>query len=136
MQQTILHPCNKHSFSIAANLLAMEGLDEDHRLIKALVDWSGLPPSRVAAEIGAAATTITRPYKGKSETRLSRQTVMKLRERFRDFPGWDSGNSTVRSEVAGFGDRPFDEKYGSGELPAIPVLGSAIAMQRSTPSAR
>jgi hypothetical protein len=50
--------------SIAANMLAMEGLAEDHRLVKALVDWSGLAPSRVAAEIGAAATTITRPYKG------------------------------------------------------------------------
>lgn len=133
MQQTILHPCNKHSFSIAANLLAMEGLDEDHKLVKALVEWSGLAPSRVAAEIGAAATTITRPYKAKAETRLSRQTVMKLRQRFPDFPGWDSRNQTVRAEVASFGDRPFDEKFRSGDLPAIPVLGSAIAVRSFDP---
>lgn len=132
MQQTILHPCNKRSFSIAANLLAMEGLDEDHKLIKALVDWSELAPSRVASEIGAAATTITRPYKAKAETRLSRQTVLKLRQRFPDFPGWDSRNQTVRAEVASFGDRPFDE-IRSGELPDIPVLGTAIAVRSFDP---
>jgi phage repressor protein C with HTH and peptisase S24 domain len=126
MQQAILHPCNKPPLSIAANLLVMEGLAEDHKLIRALVDWSGLPPSRVAAEIGAAATTITRPHKGKSETRLSRQTLARLRERFPDFPGWPASNGQVRSEVAGFGDRPFDEKFGADPLKAVPVYGTAM----------
>jgi hypothetical protein len=133
MQTISLHSCSALPLSTAANILAMEGLAEDHRLVKALVDWSGLAPSRVAAEIGAAATTITRPYKGAAETRLSRQTVAKLRQRFPDFPGWDTGNQIVRAEVASFGDRPFDELYGSGQLPAIPLLGSAIAMQSFDP---
>jgi phage repressor protein C with HTH and peptisase S24 domain len=111
----------------------MEGLAEDHRLIKELVDWAGLAPSRVAAEIGAAATTITRHYNGKATTRLSRQTVAKLRERFPDYPPFLTRNNNIRSEVSSRGDRPFEEKYGSGELPAIPVMGSAMAMTAFDP---
>jgi hypothetical protein len=106
----------------------MDGLAEDHRLIKALVEWSGFAPSKVAQEAGLAATTVTRPYNGDSETRLSRGTLKKLRERFPDFPEWNTGNNNIRSEVANFGDRPIEEMFGSGDLPAIPVVGSAIGM--------
>jgi hypothetical protein len=89
----------------------------------------------VATEIGAAATTITRHYNGKATTRLGRDTIAKLRQRYPDFPGWDTRNQTVRAEVASFGDRPFDEKFGSGEQPAIPVLlDRPSACSRSTPS--
>jgi hypothetical protein len=111
----------------------MGQIEDDHRLIKALVDWAGGYPSRVAASIGVAATTITRHYRGTARTRLGRDTLAKLRERYPDFPGWDGGNRIVRSEVASFGDRPFEEKYGSGELPAIPVLGAAIGMTSFDP---
>lgn len=115
-------------------MVAMAQTTTDHDLIKSLVDWAGGVPSRVALEIGAAATTITRHYKGTATTKLGRDTVAKLRARYPDFPGWDDGgNRSVRSEVARFGDRPFEEKYGSGGLPAIPLLGSAIAMQSFDP---
>jgi SOS-response transcriptional repressor LexA len=133
MQQSILHSCKEPPLSISANLFHMGETDADHRLIRELVDWAGGIPSRVAAEIGAAATTITRHYKGTATTRLGRDTIAKLRRRYPDFPGWDTRNQTVRAEVASFGDRPFDEKYGSGELPAIPVIGSAIGMQSFDP---
>jgi SOS-response transcriptional repressor LexA len=109
--------------------------ESDHQLIKALVDWAtNGNSSRVAKEIGVSVSTINRHYNGKASTRLGRDTIAKLREKYPMFPGWDNGgNSRVRSEVASFGDRPFEEKFGSGELPAIPVVGSAIAMRSFDP---
>lgn len=133
MQQQSLHSCSERCFSISANVVAMQGVEQDHLLIKELVDWSGLAPSRVAAEIGAAATTITRHYNGKAGTRLGRQTIAKLRERFPDYPGFVNGNNNVRSEVASFGDRPFDEKFGQDALPAIPLIGSAMGIESFDP---
>jgi SOS-response transcriptional repressor LexA len=111
----------------------MEGIEEDRQLIRALVSYADMAPSRMATEIGAAATTITRHYKGTASSRLSRQTVAKLRERWPDWPGWGARNINVRSEVAEFSDRPFEELLGSGELPAVPVVGSAIAMEAFDP---
>lgn len=113
----------------------MEQVAEDHQLVRHLVDWAerGIP-NRVAKEIGVSASTINRHYNGTATTKLGRDTLAKLRERYPDFPGWDAhGNSIVRSEVALFGDRPFDEKFGSGELPDIPVVGSAIGMKSFDP---
>jgi SOS-response transcriptional repressor LexA len=133
MQTFSLQCCTEHRLSIPANITFMEGIEEDHRLIVSLVDWASMAPSRVASEIGAAATTITRHYKGTASSRLSRETVLKLRQRFPDYPAWTLRNNNVRSEVAGFGDRPFEEKYGSGELPAIPVLGSAMGIESFDP---
>lgn len=133
MQTISLHSCNRHSLSISANIALMEQVQEDHRLVRELVDWAGGVPSRVAAKIGAAATTITRHYKGTATTKLGRDTLAKLRENYPDFPGWDGRNNNVRSEVANFGDRPFDEKFGSGELPAIPLLGTGIGMRSFDP---
>lgn len=128
MQTLNLQSCNVPLVSISANALFMSEIEDDHELIKALVDWAGGIPSRVAAEIGAAATTITRPYKGTATTKLGRDTINKLRLRYPDFPGWDSRNQTVRSEVAGFGDQPFTELLGTRDLPAIPLVGSAMGV--------
>lgn len=128
MQTHYLQSCSAPFVSISANMRTMEQVDEDHRLIKDLVDWSGLAPSRVAQEIGAAATTITRHYKGTATTKLGRDTLLKLRERFPDYPKWRIRNHNIRSEVASFGDRPLDEKFGLSDLPAIPVAGSAMGI--------
>jgi len=134
MQQTILHPCNKPFLSIPANLLTMEGIAEDHQFVKALVDWAenGIV-SRVAKKIGVSPSTLNRHYNGTAETRLGRDTLAKLHQHYPDFPDWGSRNLTVRSEVGRFGDRPFDEIYGSGELPVIPVVGSAIGVRSFDP---
>jgi hypothetical protein len=135
MQTISLHSCTESAFSISANIAFMGQIDDDHKLIKELVDWAERGfPSRVAANIGAAATTITRHYNGKATTRLGRDTLAKLREKYPDFPGWDkAGNTKVRSEVADFRERPFEEIFGSGELASIPVVGSALGMASFDP---
>lgn len=127
MQTAFLHTCTARGASIPANIVTMEQVEDDHRFIRALVDWTARSVSRVASEVGVSPSTINRHYNATATTKLSRDTLMKLRDKWPDFPGWLSRNNNVRSEVASFGDRPFDEKYGSGELPAIPVLGSAMA---------
>lgn len=134
MQTLSLQSCTEPVFSISANLAFVDQIEADHRLIKSLVDWAenGVP-SRVAKKIGVAASTINRHYKGDSATRLGRDTLAKLQTAYPDFPKWNSGNRTVLSEVAEFGDRPFEEKFGSGELSTIPVLGSAIGMSSFDP---
>lgn len=134
MQLISLQHCNKPPISITANLRFMEGLAEDQETVRALSEWAKMKPSKLAKEAGLAATTLTRAYKGTATTRMSFATREKLRSRFPDFPGWDGGKPNVRSEVAEFGDRPFEEKFGSGALPAIPVVGSAIAMKTFDPA--
>lgn len=134
MQTLSLQCCTERRVSIPANMSLMEHVAEDHELIKALVDWAeGGIAARVAQKIGVAASTINRHYNGTATTKLGRETLMKLRHTYPDFPKWDSGNHSVRSEVASFGDRPFDEKFGSGGLPAIPVVGSVIGMRSFDP---
>jgi hypothetical protein len=112
----------------------MDEVSADHRLIKALVDAEGDGiPSRVAKEIGVAASTINRHYNGTSTTRLGRDTIAKLRARYPDFHGWLTFGSKVRSEVSAFGERPYEEKFGDSPLPAVPLVGSAIGMKSFDP---
>ncbi len=66
----------------------MAGIESDSELIQALVKFSHQAPSRIAKEIGVAATTLLRPYNGTATTRLSQPTLDKLRKRWPDFPGW------------------------------------------------
>lgn len=66
----------------------VDGLAEDTALIKELCRWSGLKPSAVAKKAGLAATTITRPFKGVADTRLSTPTLERLRQHFPEFPMW------------------------------------------------
>jgi hypothetical protein len=134
MQTLSLHSCTERPFSIAANIAFMEqGLEKDHQLIKALVEWASLPPSRVASEAGLAATTITRHYRGTAGNRLSLTTLNSLKERFPNFPGWTQQHGRVLSELSGFGERPSAEQFGATELPPIPLLGTALAMTTFDP---
>lgn len=107
-----------------------EGIEADRDFVRSLASWAGMAPSKVAIEAGLAATTITRAYKGTATTRMSQPTLDRLKERFPDFPGWAG---KVRSEVAGFGDQPFEEKYGTAGLATIPLLGSAIGIETFDP---
>jgi SOS-response transcriptional repressor LexA len=104
----------------------MEDVKQDHELVRALVNWAKSNPKRVADAIKVSPSTINRHYNRTATTRLGRVTLLKLERAFPDFPGWAERNNGIRSEVAQYGDRPFEEKYGSSELPAIPVLGSAM----------
>ena len=67
----------------------MSSIERDTRMLRELCQFLGKKPSRVAAEIGAAATTILRPFNGDSGTVLSRATIEKLRSHYPDFPGWE-----------------------------------------------
>lgn len=113
------------------------GLEADQTFVRELAAWAKLKPSRIAKEAGLAATTITRPYNGEAKTRISQPTLDKLRQRFPDFPHWPDqagpAPAVVRSEVMPAGNRPWDEKYGAKEIPKIPVVGSAIAMETFDP---
>ena len=133
MQHLSLQYCNAPPLSICANTLHMAQVEQDHELVKEIVDWAGGIVSRVAKQIGVAPSTLNRHYNGTASTRLGRDTVDKLRDAYPDYPGWAARNNGVRSEVASFGDRPFEEKFGQDDLPAIPVLGSALGMASFDP---
>jgi SOS-response transcriptional repressor LexA len=135
MQHAYLQQCKVPSFSTYANSLFMDaGLESDKRLMEELCRWAEMSPSAVAKAAGLAATTVLRHYNGKAVTRLSRPTLLQLRNRFPDFPGWSEIFGTVMSEVApaGIAD-PRLEMFGSQPLPMIPVVGSAIAIKSFDP---
>jgi phage repressor protein C with HTH and peptisase S24 domain len=111
----------------------MGQVEADHLFIKGLVDWAGASVRQVALRIGVSPSTLNRHYNGTAETKLGRDTLDKLREMYPDYPGWAERNGPVRSELAAFGDRPFDEKFGRSDLPMIPVLGSALGMKSFDP---
>ena len=80
--------CKVPNISIAANIIAMDGLESDTAIIKDLVKWTGLAPSALAKAAGLTPTTILRPFSGMAKDRLSIPTWEKLRARWPDFPGW------------------------------------------------
>lgn len=135
MQPLSLHYCSAPPLSITANMRAMDEVEADHRLIKALVDAeAGGVPARAAKAIGVAASTINRHYNGTASTKLSRPILDKLREQYPGFHGWLTfGNTSVRSEVSAFGERPYEEKFGNSPLAAIPLVGSAIGVKSFDP---
>lgn len=68
----------------------MSGLEDDTKLIRDLCAFAKKPPSRIAAELGMAATTLTRPAAGKATTRIGRQTLEALRAAYPQFPGFSA----------------------------------------------
>jgi phage repressor protein C with HTH and peptisase S24 domain len=135
MQQEILHLCKEPPFSIRAKSALMdEGLETDHEFMKELVEWSKLAPSKVAAEAGLAATTVTRHVNGTAMTRLSRPTILKLQERFPSFPHWpEEYKRTILSEVGQRTEGAIEEMFGNIDLPRIPLVGSVIGMRSFDP---
>lgn len=90
------HLCSVHEISIPANAWGMEGLEQDSKLINDLAEWAGKRPSRIAAELGMAVTTLTRPANGKATTRLGRRTLEALQEAYPEFPGWSDEAPATR----------------------------------------
>ncbi len=68
---------------------AVNGLEQDRRLLEWLCEWADMSASRLGEEAGLSPTTITRPLSAAGASRLSANTRDKLRARFPDFPGWD-----------------------------------------------
>src|SRR3546814_3314513 len=78
--------CKAHICSDFANERFMDdGLAQDQKFVKALCQWANKAPSTLAREMGLAATTITRPFRGTATTRISAPTFDKLRLRYPDF---------------------------------------------------
>ncbi|MEO0589072.1 MAG: S24 family peptidase [Pseudomonadota bacterium] len=107
----------------------MSSLDQDTALLHQLAEWSGLTPAAIAREAGVAKTTINRPFNGSATTRLSGNTIEKLRKAFPQFPAWVS---TVRSTGMPF-DHQFDQRsvdltQGSQDALEIPMLELAYGM--------
>ncbi len=107
-----------HHFSSDANEWRMDGLEADTKLINDLCQWAGKKPSRIAADLGMAATTLARPASGKATTRLGRTTLAALEQAYPDFPGW--GRSASAAHDDGDPDLPMvgiqhiDLSYGLG----------------------
>jgi len=100
----------------------------DTQMLHDLCAFTGLKPSRIAKEIGVAATTITRPYKGEVGTILSRATVEKLRERWPDFPGWpqEGRESPEPNGVI----QQFEGASLERMRNDLPILGTALGADR------
>lgn len=81
--------CLEHKIGRAAIFAPMSGIEDDVRLVRELVMWTGRNVNQVAKQIGVANTTLNRFAKGNAANRLSRETVAKLRAAFPEFPGFE-----------------------------------------------
>jgi hypothetical protein len=115
------HNCTMRRLSFDANYTPMNGLEADTKLITDLCDFAGKKPSRIAAELGLAATTLTRPVGGKATTRIGRTTIEALRAAYPDFPGWGAEQVTANAI-------PFKMEGASDERMRdnLPIYGTAI----------
>lgn len=113
-------------FSVDANYADMDRLEADTKLINDLCAWAKLKPSRIAADLGMAATTLTRPANSKAETEMSRRTIDKLKAAYPDFPGWgdppipESNAQVVQMEGASLDEARDD----------LPIYGTALGAAR------
>lgn len=145
--------CKQPDFSIGANRHVMDGLESDTEFLKALVKWTKLAPSAIAREIGAAATTILRPFNGTATTRLSQPTLDKLRRKWPDFPGWRNEMPDLPGMLGQYADpnerpeelvyvRQVDIRLAMGEgvvvedFPAASLVPFNLAFIRSITHAR
>lgn len=104
----------------------MASPEHDTQLIRDLKEFTGLAPSRIAKEIGVAATTITRPYNGDHGTVLSRATVDKLRTRWPDFPGWPAEVTPEPNAIV----QKFEGATLERMRQDLPILGTALGADR------
>jgi hypothetical protein len=104
----------------------MTGLENDRKLILDLCAWSGLAPSRIAADLGLAATTLTRQASGKADTRIGRRTLDALQEKFPNFPGFAKIRGSNADEVI------VTLEGASLERPSenLPIFGTALGAAR------
>lgn len=108
--------CLERNFPGAANLCSVMGtIDDDIRLIRELIQWTGSNVNQVAKRIGVANTTLNRFAKGNATSRLHRDTLAKLRAEFPDFPGFEV-------------DADLPVAYNNPEYLAVDILPSFAGM--------
>lgn len=118
--------CSVPEISSDANDCGMDDLAADTKLINDLCEFARKKPSRIAADLGMAATTLTRPANGKATTRLGRGTLQALRAAYPLFPPFADqerppANATpVRLEGASL-ERMSED---------MPIYGSALGAAR------
>lgn len=120
--KTQQHKCSMPPISVVANYDDMDGLEADTKLVLDLCAYAGKKPSRMATDLGMAATTLARPASGKAKTRIGRATLDALRAAFPDFPGWGSPEIPEPNAV------PFKMEGASEERMRdnLPIYGTAI----------
>lgn len=100
----------------------MTGLEADTKLVLDLCTYAKKKPSRMATDLGMAATTLARPASGKATTRIGRGTLDALRAEYPDFPGWGSKDIPEANAI------PFKMEGASEERMRdnLPIYGTAI----------
>lgn len=82
--------CLAPKIGTAAILPGMMGtVDDDIRLVRELVQWTGSNVNQITKRIGISNTTLNRFANGTAQTRLHRDTIAKLRAAFPEFPGFE-----------------------------------------------
>ncbi|MDZ4308415.1 S24 family peptidase [Allopontixanthobacter sp.] len=75
----------------------MDELEQDRRLLEALIAYSGTTAAKVASKARIAPSTLHRPLNGSATTRLGRTTLNKLQEAYPGFPGWNRASERQMS---------------------------------------
>lgn len=81
--------CLTHEIGRAAIYAPMSGVENDIRLVRELVIWTGSNVNQISKRIGVANTTLNRFNNGTATSRLHRDTINKLRAEFPAFPGFE-----------------------------------------------
>lgn len=93
--------CLTRELGRAAIFASMSGVEDDIRLVRELVLWSGTNVNQISKRIGVANTTLNRFNKGTATSRLHRDTIAKLRAEFPNFPGFE-----VEADLPSFYNNP------------------------------
>lgn len=107
--------CLTHDIGRAAIYAAMSGVEDDIRLVRELVLWSGTNVNQISKRIGVANTTLNRFNKGTATSRLHRDTIAKLRAEFPNFPGFET-------------EADLPTAYNNPEYLAVDILPSFAGM--------
>jgi len=110
-EQTCLAP-EIGTFAITAPMASVE---DDIRLVRELVQWTGSNVNQISQRIGVANTTLNRFKNGTAKGRMHRDTLAKLRAEFPDFPGFEV-------------DSDLPAAYNNPEYLAVDILPSFAGM--------
>jgi len=108
--------CLARDISFAAiTVHAMGTVDDDIRLVRELVQWTGSNVNQISKRIGVSNTTLNRFANGSAQTRLHRDTLAKLRVAYPEFPAFEV-------------DADLPPAYNNPEYLAVDILPSFAGM--------